>query len=126
MLQIVALSITFAMVIIYLKSINSELYTISLVGAGIILVYAALSYVSATFDFFNEIIDMTGVDKEYYAIIFKIISIGYLVEFGAGVIEDFGLKSIADKLVFVGKIVIIGVSMPIIYAVFNLLTGLLT
>ena len=68
---------------------------------------------------------MTGVNKEYFAIIFKIIAIGYLIEFAAGTIEDFGLKSLSDKLVLIGKLIIIGVSMPIIYAIFNLVSGLL-
>ena len=67
---------------------------------------------------------MTGVDGSLFSIIFKITAIGYLVEFGAGTIEDFGLKSLADKLVFAGKIIILGISMPVIYAVFNLLKGL--
>ena len=48
------------------------------------------------------------------------------MEFAAGAIEDFGLKSLSDKLVLIGKLIIIGVSMPVIYAVINLVTGLLT
>ena len=61
----------------------------------------------------------------FYKIIFKITAISYLVEFGAGIIDDFGLKSLSDKLVFVGKVVIFCMSMPIIYAVFNLLLGII-
>lgn len=125
MLQIAALGITCALVVLYLKSINSELYTLALIGSGIILLYSAAGYIADTLDFFKKIIDMTGVNKEYFAIIFKIIAIGYLIEFAAGTIEDFGLKSLSDKLVLIGKLIIIGVSMPIIYAIFNLVSGLL-
>lgn len=125
MLQIAALAIICAIIVLYLKNINSELYVLALIGSGIILLYTAAGYISQTFDFFNKIINVTGVDGEYFGIIFKIISIGYLIEFAASTIEDFGLKSLADKLVFIGKIIIIGVSMPIIYAVFNLITGLM-
>ena len=126
MLKIAALAITCAIIILYLKSINSELYTAALIGSGIILLYTAAGYMAETFEFFRVLIDKTGVNKEYFSIIFKIIAIGYLVEFAAGAIEDFGLKSLSDKLVLIGKLIIIGISMPVIYAVINLVTGLLT
>ena len=110
MIKIVAVALVLALVVIYLKNINSELYSIALVGAGIILLTISVNYLSDTLTFFSKIIDLTGVDKEFYVIIFKITAIGYLVEFGAETINDLGLKSLADKLIFIGKIVIFSVS----------------
>ena len=109
----------------YLKNINSDLFQLALVASGIILISSIFSYLNEIFDFFNEIVRLTGIESSLYKIIFKITAIGYLVEFGAGTIEDLGLKSLADKLVFCGKIVIFSVSLPILYAVFNLLTKIL-
>ena len=77
------------------------------------------------FSFFNQIIEASGVDIELYKIIFKIVGISYLVEFGAGTVEDMGYKSISDKLVLIGKLSIFIVSMPIFYAVINLLFSLI-
>lgn len=125
MIQIVALTILFAIIIVYLKTVNSEIALIALVGAGIILSSYAFSYLVQTFDFINKLIELTKIDREIFKIIFKITAIGYLIEFGAGTINDFGLKSLADKLVFVGKIIILSVSMPIFYALFNLISGLI-
>ncbi len=124
MIKIVAVAIICAILILYLKSIHSDLALPATIGAGIIIIYLSFSYVAQTFEFFSSLINMTGVDGSLFSIIFKITAIGYLVEFGAGTIEDFGLKSLADKLVFAGKIIILGISMPVIYAVFNLLKGL--
>ena len=58
-------------------------------------------------------------------IIVKIVAIGYLVEFSAGVIEDFGSKSIADKLILAGKVIIFAVSVPIIRSMLELIGGFL-
>jgi stage III sporulation protein AD len=58
-------------------------------------------------------------------IIFKVTAIGYIVDFSASTIRDFGLNSLADKVVFVGKLIIFSLSMPIIYGVLNLLVGVL-
>lgn len=125
MVKLAALALTLGIIVIYLKSVNSELYVLALIGAGIVLLYSAAEYFMTTIDFFTTIIQKTGVKSEYFAIIFKCVAIGYLVEFSAGTLSDAGLNSLADKLVLIGKVVIISVSMPIIYAVFNLLTGLL-
>ena len=55
----------------------------------------------------------------------KIVAIGYLVEFAAGILEDFGSKSLADKLVFAGKVVIFTMSVPILRSLVELIGGFL-
>ncbi len=125
MLELTAITIICAIIIIYLKSVNSELALLATIASGVIIISAVFSYLPDTFSFINELIEMTGIDREYYVIIFKVTAIGYLTEFGAGIVEDFGLKNLSDKLVVAGKITILTVSFPIIYAVFNLLKGLI-
>ena len=124
MIKIIIVALVFAVTISYLKASGSDLYVLALVGAGVILFSLAFEYLVETVDFVRQLIDKTGVDQEFYRIIFKITIIGYLIEFSADTITDLGFKSLADKLVFVGKFIIFSVSLPILYTVFNLLTGL--
>lgn len=125
MVKIVSLAILFALIILYLKSIDSQLTLPTTVVASIILLSFAFEALAEAFSFINSLIELTGLNKDLYSILFKITAIGYIVEFGADIVADFGLKSLSDKLIFVGKIVIFSISLPIIYAVFNLFTGLL-
>ena len=125
MIKIVSVAIIAAILIIYLKNINSELYTLAIVGAGVILFFLGLDYLSETLDFFNRLSEISGIKESYFSIIIKITGIAYTVEFGAGLIEDFGLKSLADKIVFVGKMVILVTAMPLINQAFNLFIGLI-
>jgi len=125
MLKIVALALLFSLVIVYLKNINAELAMIATVCAGLIIVTYSFGYLEQIISFINSIIDLSGINVGYFAIVFKITAIAFIVEFGVGTISDFGLKSLADKLQFVGKIVILFISMPIFYSVFNLLVGIL-
>ena len=69
MLKIVALALIFSVIIVYLKSINSELSFLALVGAGIILIYFSLEYLSNTISFINQLAEFSGIDHEYYKII---------------------------------------------------------
>lgn len=125
MVKIVGVVLVAAIIIVYLKSVNSELSLLATVAAGIIVIFTTLDYLSETFGVINKLITLAGIDSELYLIIFKISAIGYLVEFSADTVSDFGLKSLADKLIFAGKIIIFSVSLPVIYAIINLLVGLL-
>ena len=124
MVKIVAIVLVCAIIIVYLRNINSELSMLALIGSCIIVLFFALEYLSDIVHVFDEISNFTGINSDLYKIIFKITAIGYLVEFGADIVEDFGLKSLSNKLLFVGKIIILSISMPIIYSVFSLLTTL--
>ncbi len=125
MIQIILVTILCAVIVIYLKSINSELALLATIGSGIIIIGVALNYLSGIIDVINKIASYTGISSELYSIIFKITGIAYLIEFGAGTLEDFGLNNFANKLVFVGKLVILSTSLPIIYSVFNILVEIL-
>ena len=125
MVKIVAVALLCACVIIYLKSINSELTLLATVGAGIIVLSFIFEYANNTIELFSRIANLTGIDKGLYSIIFKITAIGYLVDFGASTLADFGMNSLAGKLQLVGKLAIFSVSIPIINALINLLNGLM-
>jgi len=125
MIKLIAVSIIFASIILYLKSVNSELSLLATIGSGIILIYLSVDYLSETFNFLGKLVSLGGLDSDLYKIIFKITAIGYLIEFGADAINDFGLASLSNKLIFVGKLIIFNVSLPILYAVYNMIVGLL-
>lgn len=125
MVKIILIAMVCAILILYLKNINSELALLATIGSGIIILFFVFDYLTEIFGFINKLINLSGIDKDLYAIIFKTTAIGYLIEFSADTIRDFGLNSLADKLIFLGKIIILSMSLPIIYAVFNLLIGVM-
>jgi len=125
MIKIVACAVLCAFVLIYLKSVNSEFFSIATLGVGVIIIALGIDYLTETVSFIQKIIDSSGINAKYFSVILKITGIAYIVEFGAGIVEDLGLKSVADKLVFIGKAAIFTAAIPIIYAVFELLIGLI-
>ena len=126
MLQLVGIALVGGIITVYLKSINQELALMSLICTGIIIVVTAFAYLTETFDLFRRIAEIGNVDQTLLKIVLKIVGIGYVIEFAASILEDFGVKSIADKLVFAGKIIILTVSVPIFYALINILVGLVS
>ena len=123
--KVIVIALATAFLCIYLKSFNSEYYFITLICGGIIILTLAISYLSKAFDFLNALTQKTGIDESLFSLIIKVTLISYLVEFTSGLIEDFGMKSLSDKVVFCGKIILICMSAPIFNALLNVITSFL-
>ena len=123
--KIIAVGIICAIIIVYLKSVNSEFCIPVSVCSGILLLIMTANYVTSFIEIFYEIASLSSVDGSIIKLILKIVAISYLIEFSATLIEDFGLKNIADKVLFAGKIVILTMSAPIIRNLIQTITGLL-
>lgn len=123
--KIVGVGLVTAVAALLLRSAKPELsFAVTLAGCVIILLFS-VDLISETFGIFQEIGEATGINRSLIKIVVKIIAIGYLVEFAAGIVEDFGSKSVADKLVLAGKVVIFSVSVPIIRSMISLIASFL-
>ena len=123
--KIIAVGLICAFVIVYLKSIDSNLAMPLTVCSGVILLTMTAGYVSNFMKAFKDLSSNSYVDGNVIQLAIKILAISYLVEFSASTIEDFGLKSIADKVIFAGKIIILTISIPIIETLVSTITNLL-
>ncbi len=125
LIRIIGVGLVTAIAAILLRSTKPELsFAVTVAGCVIILIFS-LDILWSTFGIFEQIGEQTGIDNALIRIVLKIIAIGYLVEFAAGVVEDFGSKSVADKLVFAGKVIIFTVSVPIVQTLVSLVGSFL-
>lgn len=125
LIKVLILGIVLSVITVLLKQIKPEYSLICIIVGSIILIAYILSGVTQIFEYFSQIVDKTGIDKNMFLTLLKIIGVGYLIEFSAGVCIDSGNSSIADKIVLAGKILIFTLSMPIITSLFNLVLELL-
>jgi stage III sporulation protein AD len=124
-IKLIGVALVCAIIILYLKNIKPELAFSAAVASGIILLLMIISMLTDVISFFTTITEKTGIDSTLFETVLKIVGVGYLIEFSAGLIEDFGSKSIADKLVLGGKIIILIIAMPIIQSMLLLIVSLL-
>lgn len=123
--RIVAVGIVCAVLVIYLGSVGKEYGFLAGIASSVLLLTMSLSYVVRFVRFFSGFSDMTGVSSDVVTLVIKILGISYLIEFAASLIDDFGLKSLSEKVVFAGKLVIFALSVPIAERVITLVMGLL-
>ena len=125
MAKIIGVGLVTASAALIIKSSKPERAFAVTIAGGVIILIFALDMLGASLRIFTDIAEKTGIDQSLVKIILKIVAIGYLVEFSAGIVEDFGSKSIADKLVLAGKIIIFTVSIPIIQSLITLIGNIL-
>ena len=98
--------------------------TLSLTGGVIILLFI-LNRFFQVFDFFERIIQITGVDGQIVKSLLKMVGVGYFAEFSASIAEESGQKSLGEKIVLGGKVAILVLSFPIIETLVKIVSTLL-
>ncbi len=123
--KIVAIGLISVILVVYLKSVNSEIAVIAGVASGILIIILSLSYVKEFISFFSEIANEGGIEKSVFKLTLKIIAISYLIEFSSGVATDFGQSALGEKIQFAGKLIMITLAMPLIRDMIQAVVGIL-
>lgn len=95
------------------------------IAGGVMILLCVSDRLLETVDFFRDITGKAGIDGNVMKILFKIVGIGYVADFSAGLAEESGAKALGEKIVFGAKIVIFAVSLPLVKMLFEVVTGLL-
>ena len=125
LIKIVAVALVTVFAHMLIRQTKPEIaMIISLVGSILIIIMVVDALSSITASFF-EIFKTTGVDSSLITPLLKIIAIGYIAEFGANICVDAGAGSVADKILFSAKLIILIVALPIITTVIDMVVALL-
>lgn len=124
-MQIVIFGIVSTVGVLLLRQYNTDVALLLGIGSGIIIV---LSVVDELFDVvytFYSLAETTGLDRSLFSGLIKIIGIGYLTEFSANLCSDANNKSVGDKILFAGKIMIMLSSLPILTSLIQVIVEML-
>ena len=123
--KIIGVAFVTAITAILLKSTKPELsFAVTVTGVIIILIFVA-DMLQNTVNIVAAIANLTGIENGLVKILLKIVGVGYLTEFSAGILNDFGSNAVADKVILGGKLTILILSLPIIEGVLKLVSGFL-
>ncbi|BAQ13726.1 putative stage III sporulation protein AD [Clostridium botulinum] len=87
------------------------------IAAGVIIFLFLTSKITAILQFMQQLASKTNIDFIYLSTVFKILGIAYLATFCSEICKDAGENSLASKVEFAGKILILGLAIPILMAV---------
>lgn len=125
-IKIIGVAFVTAIASILLKSTKPELsFAVTVTGVIVILLFI-VDALQDTLTVFTTLAQMTGVQNGLLKILLKIVGVGYITEFGAGILADFGSNAVADKVVLGGKITIVLLSLPVLESLLTLIQGFLS
>lgn len=124
-LKIIGVGFITAIVSLLLKSTKPELsFAVTITGVIVILLFI-VEKLQETLTVFTAITQLTGMDNGLLKILLKIVGVGYITEFGVGILNDFGSNAVADKVALGGKIAVVILSLPILENLLLLIRGFL-
>ncbi len=124
-LKIIAIGIVGAIASLLLRRNNSEFSTLISVATAcaiLFLILPSFKTITTALDAFSQ---KAHVDNGIFTALIKVLTIGYVTEFGAGVVSDFKENGIADKIKLAGKISIFLVTLPVFSSIITLVSQLL-
>ena len=109
-----------------LKKYNAEFASIVSICGGVLIFLLCADELKNIVEYFCELYNLTDLNFNFLSVILKIIGVGYITEFTADIAEDFGDKVVASKVILGGKVVICGMTLPIIKNLLGILFSLLS
>ena len=125
-LQIAGIGIITAFSVILLRENKSEVAMLIGIAGGLLIVLSVIDYFADIFGAIRAISDRAGIPNQLFSTITRIIVIGYIADFSAGIVEDAGLKSVSDKVILGGKLIIMVLALPIVIMLFDTVAQLIS
>lgn len=115
--KIVAFVFLALSIVVILRHQNGALAIQISAVVGILIFLFMISKITAILQLLQQLALKANIDFVYLNIIFKILGIAYLASFASEICKDAGEGTLAAKVEFAGKILILGLSIPILMAV---------
>lgn len=124
-IKIIGVAFVATFIIVLLKQYKPEFVIYVSILAGIIIFGMVVFKLSSIIELLRSLSSKLGVNSKFFMILIKITGIAYLSEFAVNVCKDAGETAIASKVEVAAKIIIIGMSIPIVAALLETIINIL-
>jgi len=124
-MKIVGIGIVATILAVILREQKPEIAVQVSIVTGLIIFVFVIAKLNSVVEVLKYFASKTNIDLLYFTTILKVIAIAYITEFGAQVCKDAGESSIASKIEFGGKVLIMIMAIPILAALMDIITKLI-
>lgn len=125
LLKVLAIALLTVFANMLVKQTKPEISILISIAGSLLIIIMAFNSLKSVVSSFYDIFNKTGVDATLLTPLFKIIAVGYIAEFGANICADAGANSVADKILFCAKLIILTIALPIVTTVVNMVVALI-
>lgn len=124
-IQIIGIGLVALIVIIILKQYRPEFAVYASLIAGALILLLVMDKFAGIITLLNRLASKANINHQFLGILLKITGIAFLTEFAVSICKDSGESAIASKIDLGGKVIVIGMSIPIISALLELIIRVL-
>ena len=114
-----------AFAITVVKEQNKEVSVILTVACSLGITFAIIDQIGGIVVQITSFIEKSGLKISHLSTVIKTVCIGYFAQISIDLLEDMGVKSVANKVALCAKIIIISLSFPIIAELISLIEGMI-
>lgn len=124
MIKVVLIGLVAVFAVLLLKVGKPEYaMAVSLAACVLILLFAGGTLTAVIRDL-QKLFQYISLPEGYLKILFKILGVTYLAEFGSALCKDAGQTAISGQIELVGKLTILAISMPVVTSLFEMIAGM--
>lgn len=123
--KIIGIGFLSLIITIILKEYKKEYAIYAVLISGAIIIFYSMDIIKSIIDFVKELSSNSNYNNVFISLLLKITGISILTEYAVSICRDAGESSIANKIDFGGKIIVISLSIPVISTTLETLTKLL-
>ena len=125
MIKIVSIGIIGALLTLVLRPIRPELAMLCALATGALVVFSEIDPAALLLSKLAEIGAKFQMDAEIFTTMLKITGVAYIAEFGVQACKDAGENAIASKVELGGKVIMLGLCVPVVINLLELLSSIL-
>jgi len=111
--------------VLILKQYRPEFAFAAALAAGIFIFGYAVLTSSEIFEHAKNLVDISGIDSEKYAVLFRCFGISIVTKIASETCKDCGQGSISSKIDFAGKITILLTAVPLYSEIIGIIKNLI-
>lgn len=122
-IKVTLFGIAAVILVLFLKSYKSEWGTVLSIAAGILIAIYLIGFLRQLSSFLESWEGYLSGVSEYMGILWKALGITYLCEFAGNISRDAGNTLIATQIELCGKIAVLLLGMPVLWALMETIMG---
>lgn len=121
----VAAALITAVLCLVLAKQGKDTAVLLTVLACVMILTAAMGYLSTVLEFFGTLEELVGLDSGYFQILLKVVGIGMVGEMASMVCADAGNSALGKALQILGTVLILCLSLPLFQGLLELIGSIL-
>ncbi len=123
--KIIGIGLITTVSVLIVKPTKPEIALVLGVAGSVLVFLYIVDLLEQVIGLFDYIMQKTNLDSQLFVLLIKMVGVGYIAEFSAGICNDSGNSAIASKILLAGKLVIFVLAIPVITSLVELIVSIM-